>query len=517
MYEQQCVFSSYYHFICDTIHLLSVLSRPFSQFKYPCLPWSSIPAVFFVFFLNRTNGLQNSAHWSIFWMQVHYHTLSIFTVCRIFTLSCMLHGSAWCKALQRYSSARQSFKGLVSTFGNPRTNMYRSNRSNCHALLEEMRVVHLLANFYTQAMKSIEKVSQDFQCFNWVHLNARHCHLEFGCVACKFPLIIAEVDQTYIRTYVIICACSFSFSTQKERFSAMFFVASSTFMDVDVTWHMMSAWHAIHGNPPNWRMNVVTCVHDYIWLSYNTLLQSKSKWMLTQYWLWRIQTADSDTVFNALGFISTIASAYESLPTATPLVAILPAAYSKEQWWNRWSLRCEEQKSVMEKHGENKKTKRSNMGTKSSAVWWYGTSRARRTTQWQWVQFKHETNPSTQEIKIQQWVLEVSSSSQFTILSRKSCRVPKLLLKQRMSHDSDTSCDAPGLAVASEWNLHQQRGRTWDSPAMVANDFKKKVPKKKGRNIQKDLQNSKKYIKIYQNIIKCAERVDFADAIAPIS
>ena len=65
------------------------------------------------------------------------------------------------------------------------------------------------------------------------------------------------------------------------------------------------------------------------------------------------------------------------------------------------------------------------MGTKSSAVWWYGTRRARRTTQWQWVQFKHETNPSTQEIKIQQWVLEVSWSSQFTILSRKSCRVPK--------------------------------------------------------------------------------------------
>ena len=58
------------------------------------------PCSFFVFFLNRTNGLQNSAHWSIFWMQVHYHSLSIFT------LSCMDLGA---KVLQLSSSELQRF------------------------------------------------------------------------------------------------------------------------------------------------------------------------------------------------------------------------------------------------------------------------------------------------------------------------------------------------------------------------------------------------------------------------
>lgn len=170
---------------------------------------------------------------------MHYRSLP-YAVYLHYPACCMdLHGAKHCKGTAQLVRASKVWFPRLGIRGRICTGR---DRSNCHALLEEMRVVHLLANFYTQAMKSIEKVSQDFQCFNWVHLNARHCHLEFGCVACKFPLIIAEVDQTYIRTYVIICACSFSFSTQKERFSAMFFVASSTFMDVDVTWHMMSAW-----------------------------------------------------------------------------------------------------------------------------------------------------------------------------------------------------------------------------------------------------------------------------------
>lgn len=463
MYEQQCVFSSY-HFIClcDTIHLLSVLSRPFSQFKYPCLSWSSIPAVFFVFFLNRTNGLQNSPHWSICWMQVHYHALSIFTVCRIFTLSCMLHGSAWCKALQRYSSARQSFKGLVSTFGNPRTNMYRSGQVKLPRSPWRDASSAPFGQFLHTSNEKHRKGLPRLSVFQLsASINARHCHLEFGCVACNHCWSGSDI-HTYI------CACSFSFSTQKERFSAMFFVASSTFMDVDVTWHMMSAWHGMQYRETrvNWRMNVVTCVlHNYHIIHYYN--QSESS-LNIDHEEFRLLTLTQYS--NALGFISTIASAYESLPTPTPRVAILPAAYSKEQWWNRWSLRCEEQKSVMEKHGENKK--------QNVQTW---VQNQVRYDGMEHVGPEERHNDSEYSSNMKQ--IQVHKRSRFNnefwkyleahnlpFSAGNPAESQKLLLKQRMSHDSDSSCDAPGLAVASEWNLHQQLGRTWDSPAMVPND-----------------------------------------------
>lgn len=167
------------------------------------------------------------------------------------------------------------------------------------------------------------------------------------------------------------------------------------------------------------------------------------------------------------------------------------------------------------------------MGTKSSAVWWYGTRRARRTTQWQWVQFKHETNPSTQEIKIQQWVLEVSWSSQFTILSRKSCRVPKTPVETK-----DVAwlrfflwCSGPSCCFGMESSptARSHMGLTCHGAKWLK---RKNVPiRRRVETFKRTYKISKyiyilyiyicisKYINIYQNIVKCTERVDFADAI----
>ena len=241
MYEQQCVFSSY-HFICDTIHLLSVLSRPFSQFKYPCLPWSSIPAVFFVFFLNRTNGLQNSPHWSIFWMQVHYHALSIFTVCRIFTLSCMLHGSAWCKALQRYSSARQSFKGLVSTFGNPRTNMYRSGQVK---LPRSPWRDASSAPFGQFLHTSNAKHRKGLPRLSVLQLSASKCKgiaiWSSGALqANSLWSLLKWIRHTYVHMWSYVPALS-PFPPKRSDSQPCFSLLLQPSWDVDVTWQMMSA------------------------------------------------------------------------------------------------------------------------------------------------------------------------------------------------------------------------------------------------------------------------------------
>ena len=157
----------------------------------------------------------------------------------------------------------------------------------------------------------------------------------------------------------------------------------------------------------------------------------------------------------------------------------------------------------------------------------YGRSRAKRTT-WQWVQFKHGTNPTQERLlganlipnnELTRSILQLTIyHSQQEILRPKTPKKRMLhdpwpMKETRAGHDkyqekhplqSDSPGDAPGLAVASEWNLHQRLGHTWDSPATVP--MLKNVPKKNGRNVQKRLT---KYQNIYQNIIKCTERVDF--------
>ena len=144
------------------------------------------------------------------------------------------------------------------------------------------------------------------------------------------------------------------------------------------------------------------------------------------------------------------------------------------------------------------------------------------------VQFKQETNPSTQEIKIQQWVLEVSWSSQFTILSRKSCRVPKTPVETIGMYAwlrfflwcSGPSC-CFGMESSPTARSHMGLHLPW---CQMIKKKKRSRPRRRVETFKKTYKISKYiyiciymyikiYLNIYQNIIKRTERVDCADAI----